>query len=163
MRSALALLLALLASPHTFAASAASERVTLLQLLADPDKFDGKQVAVIGYLHLQFEGDTLWLHKEDFDHAIIGNMLSVVVTKDIEKKRDELNDRYVLVVATFDAKDKGHMGLCSGTLKDVKNCAVWNPAGQPAERSTEPGGAANRSQPVRSETNQPPAAAGSGP
>jgi hypothetical protein len=133
MRFVLPLLLALFATAPAFAADtarAASDRGTLLQLLANPDKFDGMQVSVIGFLHLQFEGDTLWLHKEDFEQAIVGNMVSVVVTKDIEKKRKELNDRYVIIVATFDAKDKGHMSLCSGTLKDIKNCAAWDPQGK---------------------------------
>lgn len=35
--------------------------VSLIQLIANPEKYDGKQVAVVGFLRLEFEGNALYL------------------------------------------------------------------------------------------------------
>ncbi len=47
--------------------------VTLVQLIANPEKFDGKSIRVIGFLRLEFEGNVLYLHREDYEHAILGD------------------------------------------------------------------------------------------
>jgi hypothetical protein len=139
------------------------ERATLLQVLAHPEKYDGKRLQLIGYLHLQFEGNALWLHKEDYDHAIIGNMVSIEVQGEIRKREKELNDEYVMVIGTFDAKDLGHMGLCSGTLKNITSCGFWpgpGPAKPKRTPAAEPGGSADGVQPFGSGTNRASGAAG---
>jgi hypothetical protein len=37
----------------------------MIQLIANPQAWDGKHVRVIGFLRLEFEGDALYLHRED--------------------------------------------------------------------------------------------------
>jgi hypothetical protein len=101
--------------------------ITLLQVLSNPAKFNGHEIQIIGFLHLEFEGDGLYLHKEDFDQRIIGNMIWVDKTADMEKRLSQINDKYVLIRGTFDADDHGHMGLFSGTLKNVTRCVQWPP------------------------------------
>jgi len=39
--------------------------VSLVQLIANPAEWDGKRVMVSGYLHLEFEGNALHLHRDD--------------------------------------------------------------------------------------------------
>jgi len=41
------------------------ETPTLLQVLVDPVKYDGRKVLVFGYCRLEFEGTAIYLHKED--------------------------------------------------------------------------------------------------
>lgn len=99
----------------------------MTQLIANPDKYEGQNVRVIGYLHLEFEGDVLYLHKEDFDHAILGNGIWV----DIGREQQKLSDNYVLLEGVFTAKDRGHMGMWSGTLKDISRSMVWSSLKEP--------------------------------
>ncbi len=37
------------------------ENTSLIRLIATPEKYDGKTIQVIGYLHLEFEGDAIYL------------------------------------------------------------------------------------------------------
>ena len=87
----------------------------MVQLIATPEKFDGKVVLVTGFLRLEFEGNCLYLHKEDYEHAITKNAVWVVRNPVINAKREALNMHYVVVVGTFNATNKGHMELNSGS------------------------------------------------
>ena len=73
------------ALPSRAAAGDMPQDVSIVQLLATPEKFDGKLVRVIGFLCLAFEGDAVYLHREDFDHSLTQNALWV----DVPEKRDE--------------------------------------------------------------------------
>ncbi len=81
-----------------------------------------KCVRLIGFCHFEFEGDALYLHREDFVRCLIKNAVWLDVDAQSFRK---FNDKYVLVEAVFDAKLKGHMGLFSGELKDVKRLQQW--------------------------------------
>jgi len=97
--------------------------VSIVQLLATPEKFDGKLVRVIGFLCLAFEGDAVYLHREDFDHALTQNALWV----DVPEKCDEgLSRKYVLLEGTFDAGDHGHMGLFGGAIRKITRMSPWH-------------------------------------
>src|SRR5271157_445695 len=93
---------------------------TLVQLIANPDKFDGKLIRVIGFLRLEFEGNVLYLHREDYENAILGEGIWVDVTPEITKQSKTLNMHYVLLEGTFSSNDRGHMGMWSGTIKRIR-------------------------------------------
>ena len=64
-------------------------------LIANPDRVDGKLIRVIGFLRLEFEGDVLYLHREDYENAILGNGIWVSVTPALAKQKATLNMNYV--------------------------------------------------------------------
>lgn len=99
--------------------------VTLVQLIANPEKFDGKTIRVIGFLRLEFEGDVLYLHREDYENAILGDGIWVDTTAQMTKQKKALNMHYVLLEGTFSANDRGHMGMWSGTIKKIRRAMVW--------------------------------------
>jgi hypothetical protein len=101
--------------------------VSMVQLLATPEKFDGKLVRVFGFLRLEFEGDALYLHREDDTQGLTRNAVWVDRTEAIEREQEKLNAHYVLIEATFDAEDTGHMGLFGGALKKVIRIIPWPP------------------------------------
>lgn len=105
--------------------AAEPENVTLVQLIADPQKFDGKLIRVIGFLRLEFEGDVLYLHREDYEHAILGDGIWVDATPEIAKQKQTLNTHYVLLEGVFDSKDRGHMGMWSGRLTKIRRAELW--------------------------------------
>ncbi len=102
------------------------EEVSLIQLIANPDRYDKKTVRFIAYLHLEFEGDAVYLHRDDFVHAISKNAIWIDLPKDI--KPDEIkdvNDHYVICTAQFVAGRHGHMGMFAGELDNVTRLEVW--------------------------------------
>lgn len=55
--------------------------VSLIQLISSPEAFSKKPVRVVGYLHIEFEGNALYLHEEDFSRGLSRNSLSIEAAK----------------------------------------------------------------------------------
>jgi hypothetical protein len=49
--------------------------VSMIQLIARPDDFDGEYVRVIGFYRHEFEGNALYLHREDYEQGLTKNGL----------------------------------------------------------------------------------------
>jgi len=96
--------------------------VSLIQLIANPAKYDGKQVLVVGFLRLEFEGNALYLHADDYKNNIYGNAIGVGVTKQWRWSKDEVNMHYVMLGGTFRA---GKSNLHTGVIVDVTSVTVW--------------------------------------
>lgn len=94
-----------------------SELVSFLQVIARSEAFDGKPIRVVGFLHLEFEGQALYLHREDYEHLLLPN--SVWVDVPLQSEFTALNDQYVVVEGVFRAKPKGGRALRSGTLENI--------------------------------------------
>lgn len=98
-------------------------RVSLQQLLARPELFDGKRVVVQGFVHLEFEGRGLYpseaAYKEHVDDAAVwfGEVLPSARVKDCQ-------DRFVYAEGTFRARDHGHFGVWGAALSDISLCAA---------------------------------------
>lgn len=95
--------------------------VSMLQLIARPDDFDGEYVRVFGFYRSEHEGTSIYLHREDYEQALHKNGLWV--TRD----GGEYDLKYVLIEGRFNAKRQGHMGLWSGEIDDVKRMMAWPP------------------------------------
>ena len=124
--------------PHvvTFAsAMPRSERVSLVRVLANPDAMDGKAVTVGGYMHLEFEGNHLCLHRDDFEQLIVTNCVWISVPD--EKRAMELNDRYVSVEGVVNARRHGHMGLFQAALEGVTSIGSASRADLERQRNRE--------------------------
>ena len=97
----------------------------MVQLIADPARFDGQAIRVIAYLHLQFEGDAIYLHQEDFRRALIQNSMAIRLTPSQRQSAAKLNKAYVLVEGRFRAGEEGHGGLWQGAVHDVSRLSAW--------------------------------------
>jgi hypothetical protein len=93
--------------------------VSIVQLIATPEKYDGKVVQVMGFLRLEFEGNAIYLHEDDYTHAIYKNGLMIVSNANIEARADKLNLHYIILEGTFDGKNLGNKGLNSGTITNI--------------------------------------------
>jgi hypothetical protein len=80
---------------------------------------------VIGFLRLEFEGDVLYLHREDYENAILGDGVWVDTTPAIMKQKTTLNMNYVLLEGVFSSGDREHMGMWSGTIKQIRRVQLW--------------------------------------
>lgn len=102
-----------------------AEQITdasIVALIANPDRYDGKLVRIIGFLRIEFEGNAIYLHQSDYEHAISKNGLWA----EIDMARKELDQKYVLVEGTFDAGNHGHMGMFSGAITNIRRAQVWS-------------------------------------
>ncbi|RTL16079.1 MAG: hypothetical protein EKK52_18875 [Burkholderiales bacterium] len=108
------------------AATTQSVDVSLISLIAAPREFDGKQVRVIGFARLEFEGDAIYLHREDYLQGITKNGLWLDVERLPKKSAARANNRYVIVEGVFSMTDKGHLGLWSGSIQKVTRMDRWS-------------------------------------
>jgi hypothetical protein len=95
-----------------------------VELIATPEKFDGREILVAGFLRLEFEGNCLYLHREDYEHLISKNAIWIVRNPVINAQSNTFNMHYVVLLGTFNATRKGHMSLNSGSLTDITSARL---------------------------------------
>jgi hypothetical protein len=97
--------------------------VSIVELIAMPRLYDGRRVRVTGWLHLEFEGNGIYLHRDDKIHGLYRNGLWVSFAgRDADMS---CAGGYALVEGTFDAGHHGHMGLWSGAIEGIDRCMRW--------------------------------------
>jgi len=103
------------------------EDVSMINLIATPEKYKGRQIRTIGYLNLEFEGNGIYLHKDDCEHGIPKNGLWIEMTMDSVQlpQIKKCIKNYVLIEGTFDL-DEGHMGAFSGSIKNITRLEIWH-------------------------------------
>ena len=75
---------------------------------------------------MEFEGNAIYLHREDFQQAIDKNALWIDVPKDMTRNQIEaVNDHYVICTGTFVAAMRGHMGMNSGEMANITRLEIW--------------------------------------
>lgn len=114
-------LLLSVASSGYAASSPQSEQASLIQLLATPERYDGKLVNVTGFVNIEFEGTAIWLHKDGFDNSIYANSLWVEVSE-CNDNRGRPMSGYASLMGRFSTQRKGHMGLWPGQIEQIGSC-----------------------------------------
>lgn len=113
--------------------------VSIIQLIANPEKYDGKTITVIGFMTVAFESDMLYLSHEDFQHAILPNALWFERNPQIMADSEKLDMNYVEVVGTFTTSPLG-FGLArpgAGGIKNVSSAVLQSELKHPiAEKFT---------------------------
>jgi hypothetical protein len=100
--------------------------VSVVQLIANPELFNGREVRVIGFLHLEFEGAAVYLHREDFDYSVDKNSVAIQLSESQEQSWQKLNNHYVIIEGRFSSVAKGHFGARSGSLQNVTRLGDWS-------------------------------------
>ena len=95
------------------------EQLSLVKLIANPEKYDDKMILVDGFLRLEREGDVLYLHEEDYKYHLFKNGIWVVQNDLLMTKAGDLSNKYVTLVGTFGCRFKGHRSITSGSLNDI--------------------------------------------
>jgi hypothetical protein len=95
--------------------------VSLIQLIATPDAFDGKHVRVKGFVKIEFEGTAIYLHREDAEQMLTKNglWLKVDLATFEASPWAQVKDRYAIIEGRFSGKEKGHKGLWSGGVENI--------------------------------------------
>jgi hypothetical protein len=94
--------------------------VSIIDLIANPELFDGRRVLVKGYVHIEFEHLAIYLHREDFRHGITRNSVALNVQKISEYSK--CNNSYSYIRGKFHAGIGGHNDMFSGTIDEITEC-----------------------------------------
>ena len=115
-----------------------AKNVGLLQLLTNPDKYEGQVVNVVGYLRLEPEGNILYLTPDDYLNAVPENGIWVDVTPDIAANRSRLDRKYVQLLGKFTTRKLGN-SLGAGSLTRIQKATVWSDPDHPRRQKSTKG------------------------
>lgn len=101
------------------------EEVSIINLIATPEKYHGKRVRVIGYLNLVYENDAVYLHKEDYDMSIGKNCVGLIITTEVRNSANyqNCNNKYIFVEGTFNM-NAGNKGSFNSALDSIAKIDV---------------------------------------
>jgi hypothetical protein len=87
--------------------------ISLIKLIANLEKYHGKTMQIRGFINLEYEGNAIYLHREDFEHGLSDNAIWVDTSGEFlkTKKLSEYHRKYVIMQGTFDMTRQGHMGM----------------------------------------------------
>lgn len=104
-------------------------RVSLINLVATPERYDGKLVLVTGYVSIELENmsicptkntqstkDCVWINIDSGPFDTDEDVLRFKVKEKIWK---QFHAKTVTIRGTFDKDDTGHFGGWSGAIKNV--------------------------------------------
>lgn len=95
------------------------EGVSLINLIATPSRYHHKKVRIEGFACVEFEGNALYLSRDDLNYLIPANAVWLKLDKD-GPDRSQYNGKWVLIEGTFNAKEYGHGGMYSGMIEDIQ-------------------------------------------
>ena len=102
------------------AANSYAQDVTMIQLIATPEKYHEKLIRVIGVGNLEFEGDYLWFSKEDLIYYTDQRIWLSWGERAIPyEEARAYNGKYVLVEGIFNMCRNGHGTSFLGTIEQV--------------------------------------------
>ena len=102
--------------------------VSLIRVIANPEKFDGQRLRVIGFLYYGGGLDRavcLYVSETDARNAVMPNCVSLELAL---KQDDKRLGKYVILNATF-RYNTGH-GLDFLSFDDVTDVQLWPPSAQ---------------------------------
>jgi hypothetical protein len=109
-----------------------------MQLIANPDRFDGSVVTVTGFLilgeHPEFinQEPFLYLHEEDAKNLLVENAVRVAASHQMQHEREKLDHMYVTLTGLFKVSHaKGPDSTDRGTITEVQSCRVWSNPSRP--------------------------------
>jgi hypothetical protein len=107
---------------------AGAERVSMVRLIADPARYDGKEVVTEGFFVWAYEDRSLYVSRDDalnfLDYnglVLSGTVRSSCAGKDLRTSLTEGHLHFVTVQGTFHKLGRGHLNsYYSGTLSDIE-------------------------------------------
>ena len=80
--------------------------VSIINLIATPQRYDGKMVSVVGFLSVESEDVRLYLGQEDYRRNNMGNGIFIDANKEVTKDIESKDLHYVGLVGVFKVKGR---------------------------------------------------------
>lgn len=101
---------------------------SMLQLIATPERFDGKAVIVFGFVVLNDESSTLFFRSDDYQHSLLADAIALDRNELLQKEKNQVNLTYVRLSGVFHAV---RTGAASGRITNIDSCTVWSDPAHP--------------------------------
>ncbi|MBI1921699.1 MAG: hypothetical protein HYS23_11550 [Geobacter sp.] len=105
------------------------EDVSLINLIATPERYHGRRVRVIGVANFEFEGNALYLSKADVNlvtkNAVWLSPDTATLKVTEPTLAHDFNGQYVLVEGLFNMNNHGHLGMASGAITNINRIMSW--------------------------------------
>jgi hypothetical protein len=103
----------------------------MIALLASPQLYNGKFIRTTGVLCIEFEGNALYLHEEDYRFSMTKNAVKLDLSKEQEERFKPLSLKHVLIEGMVEVdKHSVETGMYTGSLKNVTRLEAWPPTGR---------------------------------
>jgi hypothetical protein len=103
-----------------------SNLVSLIQLIAHPESYEGEWVDLRGVLKIDSRESALYFGPQDALHQIPVNSVPLLLDEDQIEAYRNLSGEYVLLQGRFSARKRGPLRLASGSLEYVQGI-IKNP------------------------------------
>jgi hypothetical protein len=103
--------------------------VGMIPLLASPEKYNGKIIRTIGFLHVgpMHESDILCLYEDDGKFSLFKNTFALDLSDDQRKQFLPLNHTYVLITGTLHSEGAEGTKMNSGIIVNITQIDGWQP------------------------------------
>jgi hypothetical protein len=102
--------------------------VSMVALIANPSAYNNKFVRTRGFLCLEFEGNALYLHEEDYRYGMRKNAVQLFLSKSQREQFKKLSLKHVLIEGTAGANElQIQQGMYSGSIGNIKRLEAWGP------------------------------------
>jgi hypothetical protein len=99
--------------------------VSMIQLIANSEKYDGKFIRVIGFTKVGFEINTIYPSSLDAEHAVLINGLFLSLDKKEMSKYSINNKKYSIIEGFFNVKKRGRGNIRLGTIEKITRFEIW--------------------------------------
>jgi hypothetical protein len=111
--------------------------VGMVSLLANPKDYDHKLIRTIGFACLEYEGEALYLHEEDYQYQNYKNALALRFAEGQLKQFKSLSLKHVIVEGTIYANGL-ESSEYAGAIGNITRFELWLPRGDIPARPDEP-------------------------
>ncbi len=77
------------------------EYVSMINIIATPEKYDGKMIYVEGILSLEFEDERLYFSKETYKNWITQSSVRVRLSGEMKKSFKYMQGEYAIIIGVF--------------------------------------------------------------
>ena len=98
-----------------------AEAISIIELIANQEDYDGKLVRVAGYVELGYGSHAVYLSSDDAKYDIFKNGLWLVFSK--RQLQHRYDGRICSIEGYFNAANKGPNSLWSGAIENIER--IW--------------------------------------
>lgn len=100
--------------------------VSLISIIAAPEKYDGKKVRVRGVFRYEYECIALYLSESDYNNCFEKNSITIVVPEKISATEAfALNGKPVILEGTYHKIREGTITLHTGKIDNITRFEEW--------------------------------------
>ena len=114
--------------PEPFEKKARAEEdvqgVAVEDLTADPSRFDGARVRLVGFVRMTLAGDVIY-PSEEASHDPEKGIWLVIQDQEVLKNRSRYDGYYCLAEGKVNAANKGRMGRSVAALEEIRTFERW--------------------------------------